>query len=109
MGVSAVIGASLIIGGTTTAINAHQQNIAAQKQADAMGDAQKAQQSMLNQQTTAYNQEQDKEKAATQQAFATAASNRKITAASTLPGAVPESNVGNPGNAGNAAKTLIGG
>lgn len=101
--------AGALLGAGATAVEANQQKIADQKQRDALADAQKAQQAQLDQQAQADAERKAKEAAATQQAFASAASNRKVTSAAALPGAVPDSNIGNPGNAAGAAKTLIGG
>lgn len=108
MGIVAAISA-VAIGGASVAVQANQQKIAAQKQSDAVADAQKAQQAQIDQQAQADAQRKAQENSAMQQAFASAASNRKQASAAVLPGAVPDSNVGAPGSAAAAAKTTIGG
>lgn len=105
----AAVAAIAAVAGGAVAVQANQQKIAAQKQRDAVGDAQKAQEDMLKQQQVADQERKDKEAAATAQAFTVAAASRRSVSGASLPGAAPDSSIGNPGNAAGAAKSLIGG
>ena len=108
--ISAAIITGLVVGGAATAVSANQQKIAAQKQKDALGDAEKAQAKLLDEQKKLDADRKAKEDLATQQTFAKAASARaRNMSGGALPGAVPEqSTVGSVGNAAQASKRLIG-
>lgn len=100
-----------VLGGISTAVQANQQKIADQKQRDAISDAEKAQQSIIDQQKAADAARKQQEAAATQQAFATTAAARNTVSGAALPGAVADTGtpVGNVPTAAKAAKSLIGG
>jgi hypothetical protein len=108
MGISAAIAAAVAVAGANTAIQSHQQSIAAQKQKDAANDAQKRQDEMIANQKAQDAELKKKEEAATQQAFMkTAASRTRNFSSASLPGAVaaaPQS----VGGGQAAAKRLIG-
>lgn len=109
MGISAAIGAAVVIGGTTAAVSANQQSIASQKQKDAEGDAQVANQKIVDNQTAADSLRKKQEDSATQQAFAeTAATRTRNLTGASLRGAVPQQGIGSVGNASQSANKLIG-
>lgn len=101
--------AAVAVAGTSVAVQANQQKIAAQKQQDALGDAKVAQQKMQDQQTTADNQRKAQESAATQTAFAATAASRQGVSGAAVPGAVTDQQIGTVGtSAAQATKKLIG-
>lgn len=100
---------AIVIAGTATAVNSNQQKIAAQKQKDALGDAEKKQQELLDKQRGEDAARKAKEEKATQAAFMKTASSRRTVSGAQLPGAVAASAaIGASGNGQAAAKRLIG-
>lgn len=100
--------AGAVLGGVNTAVQANQQKIAAQKQRDALADAEKAQQKVLDDQKKADAERVAKEDAITQNAFAKVASTRKGVSGANLPGAVTDQAIGVVSGPSTAGKTLVG-
>lgn len=101
------IGAA-VLGATVSAVQSNQQKVADQKQRDALSDAEKNQQKILDSQKAADLDRKKKEELATRQAFALSAAKRQGVSGAALPGAVPQSAIGAPGNPSLAPKKLIG-
>jgi hypothetical protein len=103
----AEIAGAIALAGISTAVQSNQQKIAAQKQKDALADAEKAQQKLLDEQKKADADRKKQEEAALQQGFAKVSAGRRGISGASLPGAVPQSSIGGSSSAG-AAKKLIG-
>jgi len=100
---------AIAIAGTSIAVQANQQKIAAQKQKDALGDAEKRQQELLDKQKAEDEARKSREEKATQAAFTRTAASRRTVSGAKLPGAVAASAaIGSVGNGQQAAKRLIG-
>jgi hypothetical protein len=104
----AEVAAGLVFAGVSTAVQANQQKIAAQKQKDALADAQAAQDKLIGEQKKADADRKKKEEAALQQGFTKVAAARKGVSGADLPGAVAASSIGAPSAAGYPSKKLIG-
>lgn len=108
MGMAGGIVAGAVLGGVSTAVQANQQKIAAQKQRDAVADAEKRQNELLDQQKAQDAERKKKEEAAVQASFVRAGAARRPTSGASIPGAVAASAIGTQGNPAAAAKKLIG-
>lgn len=108
MGTGGGVLAGAVLGLGATAIQANQQKIAEQKQKDALADAERKQQELLDKQKKDEADAKAKADAALQQGFAKAASARRSTTGGQLPGAVAAVPGSTIGGSANSAKKLIG-